>query len=83
MVYQAERPNPSAESKPNEAGSFWRGGIMEQYGVFAALTVTAEAERTSFAPTLCTLKTEQRGTSEARLLSLRFIEPMKVKPSGY
>ena len=23
------------------------------------------------------------GTSEARLLSLRFIEPMKVKPSGY
>ena len=24
-----------------------------------------------------------KGTSEARLLSLRFIEPMKVKPSGY
>ena len=24
-----------------------------------------------------------KGTNEARLMSLRFIEPMKVKPSGY
>ena len=43
--------------------------------------------RGSGANELCSdaLHTQNRtkGTSEARLLSLRFIEPMKVKPSGY
>ena len=34
MVYQTERSNPSAETKPGEAGSFRRGRAAKRYGVF-------------------------------------------------
>ena len=64
-------PAQRARFEKEESGESFRYSRSRGYLTFTRTT------------TPCTLKTEQRGQARHALLSLRFIEPMKVKPSGY